>query len=445
MMMLGIIVVLFSVLVLVVSEDEVRRGIVIPIGPKPVHFAGAWATIKAIRQRYNSMLSVELWCYAGELQHFPTSVIKKIASEPLVEIKTIPVPLDTEKVIPDWDLKGEWYEDYLRFASMPLALIHTKLDEVIAMDADAVLMVDPASLFDTFQYHDTGTLFLWDKLIDYWPAWYPQYDKTWMYRFLLEFDNSRFTSIPLDTRTIDFINKKQRALFVAERAVTQHTMDSSLLVMDRRRHARTLAVLEELTVAQGANVYQHTYGDKETYWMAALLAGSSMSFNDWAVGHWSHPSYVNGTQVCRGTNLLEPGSVHFMPGETNEILVLNECKSIGCAQFGIRKLQYSSRISRGDHHRMYYGRGGKVRLPMFNGTLPRGTKDVEDGRRNPGVQRYHSLWYDRSECFKFPEADMSKLIEQRALMQAGIDIFCEIKSYCKRHHRYGQKNVNTRR
>ena len=60
---------------------------------------------------------------------------------------------------------------------------------------------------------------------------------------------------------------------------TQHLAESSLVLFHKLRQQRSLAVLEALTLRLHAQVYQHTYGDKESYWLACELAGADYSFS----------------------------------------------------------------------------------------------------------------------------------------------------------------------
>jgi len=351
-----------------------KRGIVIPMGAQRLMFAGAYATIMGLRQRHGCDLPVQLWAYRSEIERMPPSMKKFVDEDPLVELKTFPVDLDVNQKVPAWDIEGEWYLDYYRFASMPLAIIHTDFEEVIAVDADSVVVADPRKLFDTTQYTTTGTFFLWDKLIDYWPAWYPPYVKTWLFHFLKDFDATAFSHVGVGVGDIEWALSERRQEMLNERAYTQHTMESSLVVMDKRRQRRTVAILKELVLRRGEEVFSHIYGDKETYWMAATLAGQAFAFNDWAAGHWSDPSNINGTRVCAGNRFMEPGTMHYMPGPAKEVLSVNECKGVGCVQFGARRLQVSPRMTREEHKQRYFAQAGRIRLPMANSTLPRGTK-----------------------------------------------------------------------
>lgn len=429
-----------------------QKGIIIPMGPHSLQFAGAYATIRAIRDRWKRDIPIELWTYKGEASELPPTVYEFLESENNVKLRIIPVPLDVKRNIPTWDTKGEWYRDYYRFASMPLALIHTRLAEVVALDADVLLFEDPTLLFEMDQYHRSGTVFFWDKLIDYWPVWYPPYNKSWMYHFLTKFDIREHSKIPLPSNTLFFPDKQAeiRDEILKARAHTQHSMDSSIVVMDRGRHQRTLSVLKELTLEMGQEVYSNLYGDKETYWMAALLAGASFEFSRWGASHWSHMSHTNSTPplpLCRGTEFMEPGILHYMPESTTRprLLALNECKQAGCVKFGARQLGHSRHMSRQEHMETYLGNGGRVRLEGISGKrgqkemMPVGLKGSVNGRKQPGVQRYHRLWYDKMRCDKFGPTPKRQLMQQRKWMDEGLGIYCRDKTYCAKNGK--QKRV----
>jgi hypothetical protein len=425
-----------------------ERGIIIPIGAKPFMAAGAYATIMGLRERFDCNLAVELWSYPSEIAKMTDSFKAAVVADPLIELRAIPVPLDSERHVPSWDTRGEWYKDYYRFASMPLALIHTRFEEVIALDADAVLLADPRQLFDSHQYRETGTFFLHDKLIQWWAAWYPPYDKTWVESFMNAFDMSKFDHIHVDADSEDSFKEQRRRGVLQERTFTQHTMESSLVVLDKRRHARTVAVLEELTVARGPEVYSHVYGDKETYWMAASIAGQPFAFNEWAPSHWSNPTTHGGLQTCAGNEYAEPGLIHYMPmshhhhqGDVNtssseaaaavSLLSINECKVIGCVQFGLRHMKLSGPITRDAHKTRFYGAGGNVPLNVSTSRLPKGTKSVENGRATAGVLLYHDKWYAQVPCTKIDAKLVELLLLQRDLMSKGMRLFCGGK--CRKH------------
>ena len=64
------------------------------------------------------------------------------------------------------------------------------LDEVMAIDVDTVLFTHPAMLFDSAQYKETGTLFLLDKFLNWWPHYYTPFDEQWLHHFISHYDGN---------------------------------------------------------------------------------------------------------------------------------------------------------------------------------------------------------------------------------------------------------------
>jgi len=453
-------------------EIQTSRGILIPIGMSPMQFAGAWAAYKMLREQFNCSLPVELWSYQREVDNMPLSVHEAVKNGDRLSLKAISREYDFDETqIPNWDVEQDWYTDYKRYSSMAHALLGTELDEIIAIDADTMLLSSPDMLFETKQYGATGTLFFWDKLMDYWPTWYPPYDPDWLPTFLGNYTTRtlpegrkrrKFTSAPSDPDMVKSL--------IEERYLTQHSMDSSILAFNRRRLQRALGILRELTIDHGMEVYQHIYGDKETYWMAVHLANAGFSFSNWAAAHWSHGSNYNGLEVCVGNKYIEPGHLHYLPDlnlrkakvqsyyenkyktekvkdSTNtqnydvsvpELLSLNECKSIGCVPYGARKLKCSAAMSRNEHKKTYFTSIHNMPLSRVSGNLPVGTRATEKGRETVGVRRYHDKWYKQVTCEHLPQRIYDMLIQQRIYMQEGMRIFCAEKSFCRKIHRKGK-------
>jgi hypothetical protein len=59
---------------------------------------------------------------------------------------------------------------------------------------------------------------------------------------------------------------------------TKEVMDSGVVALDRRRHPGLVQHVFRLNEDK-AETYQHVWGDKETFWLAALLAGEPFAFH----------------------------------------------------------------------------------------------------------------------------------------------------------------------
>jgi len=417
---------LIIIMIIRCASTSSDKGIIIPMGYSKAHFTGAWASIHIIRNYYNCSLPIELWSYEDEIELLPSSVIDKLSllhDEKDVSLKVIP-KIHKLKIKPVWDIEGEWYLDYIRFSSMPLALIHTQFQQVLAIDVDTLLFINPDILFQNNKYQETGTLYLWDKVLNWWPVWYPQYDSKWLSQFLLNFDKSKYQSIDNHNNHLLQNNPKLDDL-LSSIHISPHIADSSLLLFNKLKNKRTLEILKDLTYGEySENIYSYTYGDKETYWIASYLADSNFAFNDWGVAHYSLPTTIgkNGHPICKGDDYKEPGSVHYYPGQSMKILSMNECKGYGCVKFGLRRLRISKRLNRSQHVNtmIKYMKQINFNLSLSIRKPPLGVKSSVDGRKSIGVKHYHQYWYNNIKCDKFALKEFELLIKHREYaMEAG--------------------------
>lgn len=119
------------------------RGIVI-CGGGVKYYTNAWIAIKMLRY-FGCTLPIQLW-YLGEneIDDQMKSWMEPLGVECVdgLEIrKQHPV-----RILNGWELK-------------PYAIIHSPFEEVLFLDADNMPVVNPESLFDTWQYQETGAVF----------------------------------------------------------------------------------------------------------------------------------------------------------------------------------------------------------------------------------------------------------------------------------------------
>lgn len=366
---------------------------------------------------------------------------------------------------------------------MARAIYQTKLKEVLAIDVDTVLFVDPGQIFETKQYVESGTLFLWDKLLDCqysfifynlsckkshfilptviylgWPSWYPSYDESWICDFIKRYHGHllfKETSLKDKYKSVSSVslNRCGRLKNLSHRIRTQHTAESSLVLFDKSRHTNAIRILDELTNKYAEEVYSNTYGDKETYWLACELAQEPYAFNEWSASHWapfsSAPQLISGAsplQFCSGNEFMEPGVLHYLPGEQRKIMSMNECKQIGCMLYGIRKIRFSQRLSRSETIDLFDNFLGSENSTRGNLTKknqtgsddkyarqpPLGSKSSVDGRKSPGVLTYHKYWLDKIPCTELSKAETKVLQLRRLYMQDANKVYCEDKLLCQR-------------
>ena len=212
------------------------RGIVISMGPFKSHFTGAYSTIKSIRENFNCSLPIQIWAYVDEIDRFPPSILQAFHEIPDVSIHSLPKP--TVIHMPPWDVSKDWYKDYIGFSSMARAIWTTSFEEVMAIDIDTVLFASPNDIFNCNQFLETGTLFLIDKFLDWWPHYYPPFDSQWLHQFMKTYDGN-FTHISHDSRkTVSYFDRVEFQLFF--KSGSQHFAESSLVLFDKKKHKRTM-------------------------------------------------------------------------------------------------------------------------------------------------------------------------------------------------------------
>ncbi|RHY65593.1 hypothetical protein DYB30_001351 [Aphanomyces astaci] len=101
---------------------------------------------------------IQLYHCNGELSSISERMLHDIDSN--IEIVDGCVEMQALGKLRHQDVNG-----YRSFWLKPLALVHTRLDEVILMDADDLVFQNPSRLFDVPGYKDTGTIFFYDREI----------------------------------------------------------------------------------------------------------------------------------------------------------------------------------------------------------------------------------------------------------------------------------------
>ncbi|KAG7391049.1 hypothetical protein PHYBOEH_006814 [Phytophthora boehmeriae] len=198
-----------------------------------------------------------------------------------------------------------------------LAVVYSRFQEVMLLDADTLFFQSPMTLWGTDKYKSTGTIFFHDRICleySFLAARSPfvggQEGKAIgaLHRFL-----SGFNVIPyhqfgvVGSRDPSLQNSKQllgldfsfhpSSILVNSHAWKLHTghqMDSSLVLWNKARQPRATAILASFISLNGLPTVP-SYGDKELFWIACELAETAYAFSDFAVG-------------AIGTDLVAPGS-----------------------------------------------------------------------------------------------------------------------------------------
>eukprot|EP00833_Pecoramyces_ruminatium_P002740 jgi/Orpsp1_1/1176772/evm.model.c7180000058937.1 len=212
------------------------RGIVICTGS--FHFKYAQSTIDTLRNLIKTKLPIEIF-YNG-VEDLNVEEQQTLLAYPNVYLSNIDDYFNSDIIrCKKWAIK-------------PYAALASRFSEVILIDADAMFIRDPAELFKSRGYEETGTLFFRDRTLQKSTvndslAWF----KEWAKDPLTETKSSRFWN-----------------------GITVHEMDSSAVVINKEKAILGLlsvCKLNEFVIREGM-VYRHVHGDKETFWMGFDMA-----------------------------------------------------------------------------------------------------------------------------------------------------------------------------
>jgi hypothetical protein len=248
------------------------RGIAVPLSKRSYEQAYAFvAQVERIRS-LGCRLPIEVWEAGDELDTVARGIIGRL---PDLRFRNL------DGLVPDlnawrgWQIKGA----IPRF---------TAFDELLLMDGDIGFASNPEALFETPEYRATGTYFFRDDQ----SAW----------RFFVDVGSSARCKL---CQSRNFYNERRKwlqklfgptmpAAFPPEWAyhwregyevnATKEVMDSGVVALDRRRHPGLVQHVFRLNEDK-AETYQHVWGDKETFWLAALLAGEPFAFHPLEARH----------------------------------------------------------------------------------------------------------------------------------------------------------------
>lgn len=170
-------------------------------------------------------------CLDSELSSKSRAVLTR--NDPLVEIIDVCADLQKRNVrLPE--SMGDAFQSYW---IKPLALTHTSLTEVILLDADAILLRDPAVLRFTKGYRDHGSVFFYDRVTGCHKFLNKHaHDKQLLQHIVKNFNYKRFGV--QDPRP-----SKQLLASLAYNERTCHEQDSSMVVVNKAQASRAMDVL----------------------------------------------------------------------------------------------------------------------------------------------------------------------------------------------------------
>jgi hypothetical protein len=194
------------------------RGIVVCAGGVRM-FVNAYVLLRILREKLRCPLPIQLW-HLGPRELSP--VMRALLEELDVELIDAHAVQATHpgSIADGWQLK-------------PYAILHSRFQEVLLLDADQVPVRDPAEVFRWPQYLETGALF-WPDIVDLAPE-----NPVWS---LCGLEPRRCTSL-----------------------------ESGQLAVDKQRHWAALNLALYLN-EQAETFYRLVYGDKDTFLLGWLLA-----------------------------------------------------------------------------------------------------------------------------------------------------------------------------
>lgn len=250
------------------------KGLVIPTGTGTFRYA--CHLVSNIRDVLHSKLPIEI-VYAGE-KDLPSDY-REFMTSLGSDIQTT----DILKTLDDTTLdlaNGGW-------AVKSFAALASSFEQVIVLDADAVLVQAPEAIFDNHKgYHETGALFFHDRLL--WQGWFPDRHKWWEEQ-LIHHEPSKTL---------------QKSRVYNEGYAEE--CDSGLVVVDKGRLSILLGLLhvcwQNSKIVREEWTYKQGYGDKESWWFGMELSGAEYTFEEHYGGIVGDIKVQDGkTKVCSFT------------------------------------------------------------------------------------------------------------------------------------------------
>lgn len=255
--------------------DVDTQGIVMVVYPKLI--PSAYATVRALRD-LGCVLPVEIWFRQDEVAKAPKQ------QRALLRLHADFGPV-TLRAIDDQHRRA------VGFATKIHAISHSAFAQLLFLDADNAPVRDPTFLFASREFRETGALF--------WPDfWHPGHT----------IFNVHATSLVWE--------------LLGLRSVNMFEQESGQLLVDRRRHAEPLALVNFYTFHRPNHLerLQLVWGDKDLFRLAWLKARASFHMVQWPPALAG--LLVNGTDFC-GLTMVQhdpQGRVLFLHRNSRKLL-----------------------------------------------------------------------------------------------------------------------------
>ncbi|EGZ30435.1 hypothetical protein PHYSODRAFT_474998 [Phytophthora sojae] len=161
----------------------------------------------------------------------------------------------------------------------PLAVYHTDVRHVMLTDVDDIIVKDPAALRELDGYKNTGTTFFYDRVFANCKEFVNADDnhRKYLPKLFETFDYERFNI------TEGFAPSEHVLESFGYRGKTCHEMDSSLVLIDKKRAGQTVMDIMLWFITKERFRFRYSWGDKETFWLSYELAHVPYSFSPWGV------------------------------------------------------------------------------------------------------------------------------------------------------------------
>ncbi|CEG41296.1 Alpha-mannosyltransferase [Plasmopara halstedii] len=216
----------------------------------------------------------------------------------------------------------------------PLAVHYTSFEELIYLDADAILLKNPATLRSNEGYKKHGTLFFYDRVINTNQYLNKRTNRGMIYlhQWLKTFDYKRF-GLNYTAPSSAF-----KASF-AYRGKTAHEQDSSMILINKGKAGKAMNVLWYL-ITEHRFIYEFSWGDKESFWLSYEFSHTPYFFSPYGA---SVVSATPNKDMQRHPDTLCGSLAHFDPtlntSAPAELLYVNGRSLVDPVPFRLHKLK----------------------------------------------------------------------------------------------------------
>ncbi|RHY83746.1 hypothetical protein DYB35_010061, partial [Aphanomyces astaci] len=296
------------------KTQHATRGFVVPMFDAMIPIGVS--LIQELR-RYGNNDVIQVYHCLGELSPLSMQLLHR--ADDFIEVIDV-----CHEYVTQGNLTLEQAKDFRNFYIKPLALIHTRLEDVILLDADDILFSDPAALWDVPAYKATGTIFFYDREIN--ENSYLNGKHRWTNDAGVDVEENTLREMVRMFESERFgLRRNQPSDHVRNslpfNSQGAHEQDSSVVVVDKRRHHIAMDVLWFLITAWRYR-FTYSWGDKENFWLAYELSQSPYSFSP-------HGTSAAGGRQGHDVQTVCGDIAHFFPLDgRDDILHINGNKLI---------------------------------------------------------------------------------------------------------------------